>query len=49
MSNKNCGWCEMIEGTACYYQSDFSVSQILGQSSDYNDILNRQIQTTRIK
>ena len=48
MSHKNCRWHETIERTVHYYQSDFSASQILGQLSNYDDILNRQIQTTRI-
>ena len=48
MNNKNCGWYEIIEGAACYYQSDFSTSNILGQLSDYNDILNRKIQAIKI-
>ena len=45
---KNCGWCEIIEVESCYYQSDFSMSKILGKLSDYNDILNRQIQAIKI-
>ena len=48
MSNKNFGWHDIIEYEAHYYQSDFSMSNILGQLSDYNDILNRQIQAIKI-
>ena len=47
MSHKNCGWHDMIECTAQCCQSEFSMSKILGQLSDYNDILNRQTQTMR--
>ena len=43
ISNKNCGWREIIEGAAHYYKSYFSMSKILGQFSDYDDILNRKI------
>ena len=47
MSHKNFGWNEVTEGVAFYCQSDFSVSNVLGQSSDCNDILSRKIQTMR--
>ena len=47
--NKNCKWYEIIEDTVHYCQSDFSISKILGQLSDYDDILNRQIQAFKIK
>ena len=49
MSYKNYGWYEKIESTARYFQSDFIASKILRKSSDYNDILNRKIQTMRVK
>ena len=48
MSHQNCTWCKTIEGTAYYYQSDFNVSKILRQFSDYDDILNRKIQTMKV-
>ena len=44
----NCGWYEIIEGTAHYYQSNFNMSRILAQLSDYNDILSRHIQARSI-
>ena len=40
----NYGCYEIIGSTSYYYQTNFNMSKILAQSSDYNDILSRQFQ-----
>ena len=39
----NCGWHEIIEGTAHYYQSAFNTLKLVAQLSEYNDVLSKQI------
>ena len=44
----NYGWCEIIECSTHFYQSNLNVPKILAQLSGYNDILNKYIQAKRI-
>ena len=42
-----CGCYQRINNTVCFYQTSFNIDVILGQNSDYNNVLKEQVDTRK--
>ena len=45
VSNMKCGWYQIINDTAHYYQTPCNIALIVEQLSSYNSVLRQQIKT----